>query len=300
MKPGKGERMAQVLLAALKSGCYLALFLGAQVLVMLPVVIATIAQSMMGDGPPDEGLFAAMLNEQAMVYSLIANLLTLAVVLIFYLARRKKLGDALWLRRVDGPALWTGASLAPALYVVVISVLALLPEAWTESYSEASAGITTGGVVGVIAVALAAPVVEEIIFRGLIMTRLSRAMPGWLAVLLSAAVFGACHGNPVWFGYAFVLGAFFGLIDLRAGSIWPSILGHVVFNSISQILSIVPETEEGTELAAAMAVLLAVAIILPILGRKGIAALFRPRPKTVLVQEPFAMPGVYDFDPWAE
>lgn len=229
-----------------------------------------------------------------MTFSLIANLLTLVVILTFYLVRRKKFSEALWLRRVDAPALWEGVAFAPGLYLVVSLVLASLPESWLESYNEASAGITTGGAVGVLAVVVAAPVVEEIVFRGLIMTRLSQAMPGWLAVLVSAAIFGACHRHPVWFGYAFVLGSVFGFMDLRAGSIWPSILGHIVFNSFSQIITVLPETDEAEIMF--MVVLLVLAVAAPIVDR--VAARARRKAQAAPVQELHIQPGVYDFDPW--
>lgn len=294
MKPSAGERAADVLLSLLKAVCYLGLFLGAQVLVMMPVVIAFAIQAAVGGGEVDQETLMQMLTDQSMKYSLIANMLTLVIIMIFYLVRRKKFSEALWLRKVDAPALWEGVAFAPGLYLVVSAVLFALPESWLESYNEASAGITTGGVVGVLAVVVAAPVVEEIVFRGLIMTRLSRAMPGWLAVLLSAAIFGACHGHPVWFGYAFALGTVFGFMDLRAGSIWPSVLGHVAFNSFSQIITVLPESDE-TEIMF-LAVLLILAVAAPIVDR--MAARARRKAQAAQVQELSAAPGVYEFDPW--
>lgn len=297
MKPNAGERAAQVMLALLKTMCYLALFLGAQVFVMLPVVIASVVQMTIEGSTFDGQLLFEALTEHSMAFSLVANMLTLFILMAFYLIRRKKFSEALWLRRVDGPTLWSGVCLAPALFLAVNLVLSSLPEAWLESYGDASAGLTSGGVVGFIAVVAAAPLVEEVVFRGLIMTRLGRAMPGWLAMYLSAAIFGLCHGHPVWFGYAFVLGAFFGFMDLRAGSIWPSILGHVAFNSFSQFLSLLPDDNE-TGAVIALGVILVMAILLPILNRKGIAALFRPAPKAPPVQAPPTAPGVYEFDPW--
>lgn len=296
MKPSAGERVAQLLLALLKALCYLALFLGAQVLVMLPVAIASIIRSAIEGAVVDQETLTQLLVEQSMAFSLIANMLTLFIVMAFYLIRRKRFSQALWLRRVEAPTLWTGAALAPALYLVVSMVLLVLPESWMESYNEASSGITSGGVVGVLAVVAAAPIVEEVIFRGLIMTRLSQAMPGWLAVVLSAAIFGACHGDPVWFGYAFPLGVFFGAIDLRAGSIWPSILGHVAFNAIGQALDVLPDSDEAV--LGFFLALLVLAIILPILDRKGIRALFRRKPKAAPGQDLPTVPGVYEFDPW--
>ena len=281
MKPGAGERVADVLLALLKAMCYLGLFLGSQVLVMMPVVIAFAIQAAVGGGEVDQGALMQMLTGQSTKYSLIANMLTLVVIMIFYLVRRKKFSEALWLRKVDAPTLLEGVAFAPGLYLIVSAVLFALPESWLESYNEASAGITTGGVVGVLAVVVAAPVVEEIVFRGLIMTRLSRAMPGWLAVLLSAAIFGVCHGHPVWFGYAFALGTVFGFMDLRAGSIWPSVLGHVAFNSFSQIITVLPESDE-TEIMF-LAVFLILAVAAPIVDRA--AARARRKAQAAPVQE---------------
>lgn len=296
MNEKKPDRVGQVFAALGKSVCYVALFLGMQVAVMLPLIVNAITKMVSGDM---DGAYD-LLNADAMLYTLLSGLLTIAVVLAFYLIRRKKLSEALWLRRVDGRTLWTGAALAPALFLVVNLVLMALPEAWTESYEEAASGISTVSLVGFIAVVLVAPVVEELIFRGLMVNRLSRVMPGWLAVVLAAAVFGVCHGHPVWSGYAFVLGCVFGFVDLRAGSIWPSILGHMVFNSFSQVLNLLPKSEEGTELLIGVGVILLLAVVLPILDRRGIAALFRRRPKAEPAGELSAAPGVYEFDPWEE
>lgn len=302
MKPSKGARAAQVLLALVKSACYLGLFLGMQLVVMLPLGIAAGIQAGMSGGIADADLLYDFLLSNTMAFSLISGVLTIMVILIFYRLCGKRPSEALWLRRVPAPTLWTGAALAPGLYFVVTLALAALPEAWLESYNDASAGLDTGGVLGVLAVAVVAPVVEEFVFRGLIMTRLSRAMPGWLAILLSAAIFGVCHGHPVWFAYAFVLGAVFGLMDWRAGSIWPSILAHLVFNAIGQVFSLMPETESGMGEMVALAVLLAVAIVAPIVDHRGVADLFRPAPKAAPVPlgELPSLPGVYEFDPWAE
>lgn len=301
MKPDRPGGAGQVFAALGKCVCYVGLFLGMQMLVMLPAMFGSAIQAVLAGGDEDE-IYAAMLNADVTTLTLISGLLTAAVVLAFYLIRRKKLSEALWLRPVPAPALFTGASLAPALYFVVVIVLSILPEAWTENYGEASSNIAAGTVLGVVSVAVVAPIVEEFIFRGLIMTRLSRVMSGWLAVLLSAAVFGLCHGELVWFCYAFVLGAFFGLIDLRAGSILPSILGHVMFNAIGQMMTFVPETEEGTEMAVALGVLFAAAVVLPFLNRRGIAALLRSRPAPAGSDqwELPSVPGTYDYDPWYE
>ena len=301
MRDEKAARAMPVLAALGKSVCYLALFVGMQVAIMLPESVYIGVMAALG-GDVDE-LYDQLLAN-TMTYTMISGLLTIAIVIAVYRLRRKPMAEALWLRGVDGPTLLTGAALAPTLYLIVSGALALLPEAWLESYTEASAGIDSGTLTGVLAVAVVAPVVEELIFRGLMLNRLSRVMPGWLAAVLSSAAFGVCHGHPVWFAYAFVLGAFFAFLDLRAQSILPSILGHVAFNAISQILSFVPETESGAEQTLVMEILLVIAMVAPILNRKGVAALFRRRPRQAALPAPDwdlpTQPGTYDYDPWDE
>lgn len=299
MKQGAGGRAVQVLIALGKSVCYLALFLGAQLLVMLPVVVAAAVQSALENWEAAEQL-SGVLYESAMLFTAVSGLLAIGVILLFYRIRRRKLGDALWLRRVEGPGLLSGAALAPALYLAVTVAMMALPEAWLDSYAEASSGVSGGGVIGIVAVVLVAPVVEEFIFRGLIMTRLAQAMPGWLAAALSAAIFGLCHGHPVWFAYTFVLGVLFGLMDLRLGSIWPSILAHMVFNGVGQILDLLPE--DDVVIMGAYLVLVAAAVVLPVLARREVKALFRPKPQALPAQEgePPAQPGGCEWNPWDE
>lgn len=299
MKQSAGGRAVQVLIALGKSVCYLALFLGAQLLVMLPVVVAAAVQSALENWEAAEQL-SGVLYESAMLFTAVSGLLAIGVILLFYRIRRRKLGDALWLRRVEGPGLLSGAALAPALYLAVTVAMMALPEAWLDSYAEASSGVSGGGVIGIVAVVLVAPVVEEFIFRGLIMTRLAQAMPGWLAAALSAAIFGLCHGHPVWFAYTFVLGVLFGLMDLRLGSIWPSILAHMVFNGVGQVLDLLPE--DDVVIMGAYLVLVAAAVVLPVLARREVKALFRPKPQALPAQEgePPAQPGGCEWNPWDE
>lgn len=299
MKQSAGGRAVQVLIALGKSVCYLALFLGAQLLVMLPVVVAAAVQSALENWEAAEQL-SGVLYESAMLFTAVSGLLAIGVILLFYRIRRKKLGDALWLRRVEGPGLLSGAALAPALYLAVTVAMMALPEAWLDSYAEASSGVSGGGVIGIVAVVLVAPVVEEFIFRGLIMTRLAQAMPGWLAAALSAAIFGLCHGHPVWFAYTFVLGVLFGLMDLRLGSIWPSILAHMVFNGVGQVLDLLPE--DDVVIMGAYLVLVAAAVVLPVLARREVKALFRPKPQALPAQEgePPAQSGGCEWNPWDE
>ena len=88
------------------------------------------------------------------------------------------------------------------------------------------------GLVGLfLLLAVAAPVVEELMFRGLLLRGLAGRMPGWAALVISSAVFAAVHFQPVQFVGLFVAGLTFGGLALAYGRLGPAIMAHVCFNA---------------------------------------------------------------------
>ena len=94
-----------------------------------------------------------------------------------------------------------------------------------ESASQAPAGLT----LALVAIALVAPVVEEVLFRGLLLRSLRR-LGGALAVGISAAAFGLFHMDPIQGSAAFLLGLYLGAVALWAGSARPAIACHLANN----------------------------------------------------------------------
>ena len=78
--------------------------------------------------------------------------------------------------------------------------------------------------------------VDEFIFRGLIFNGYKRRNP-FMAILLSAALFGLIHMNINQFSYAFVIGVIFGFMVYATGSLLPSILSHFIINGTSVVIS---------------------------------------------------------------
>lgn len=239
-----------------KAACYLGLFLGWQLLVSTVYSLTIAVQLSISDpaAVQDEARFLEAVTEKLMEISLVSSLLTLGSVVLLFKLRRKSLRRELWLRPAPGKVLLWTAPLAFCLYWLVNLVLGLLPERWLDGYSEAAAGLEQTGAVAFLATALVGPVVEEVVFRGLIFTRLQRAMPGWAAVALSAAIFGLCHGEFLWFCYAYLLGVIFALLAKATGSILPGMLMHVVFNTTNEVLLFFADWEPGA--AAGFAIFL--------------------------------------------
>jgi membrane protease YdiL (CAAX protease family) len=79
-------------------------------------------------------------------------------------------------------------------------------------------------------VAVVAPIVEELIFRGLILNGFRRNYNAVTAVFMSALLFALFHLNPWQFPATFVLGLLLGWIMLRTNNILLAILGHSINN----------------------------------------------------------------------
>lgn len=106
---------------------------------------------------------------------------------------------------------------------------------------NAVAGISTD-IVGMpfwvmfLMMAVYAPVVEELVFRGVVYRGYQKSGTTMQAILLSAVLFGLIHMNFNQAPYAFMLGIVLALLVEAAGSIWASILFHIVFNGHSVCL----------------------------------------------------------------
>lgn len=272
MNESHSNRAIQILASLGKAIAYLTLFLGSQALVSTGFSIAAALTVIVETGSLDLFQMLEVLMAYVTPITLASNLFTLVFLLLFFPLRRKNPLREFQLQPIPPLAAAGAVSIAPVLYGAVTLVLSLLPAAWMADYAQASAALNDTGLLPFLSVALAAPVVEEVIFRGLIQSRLAHALPGWPAVVLSALLFALCHGQPVWMGYAFVLGMVLGIMAWRTGSILPSILTHIVFNAIGQVLSL-PQLAQADGLLV-IAVLLLIGIVACLLTRKGLARLF--------------------------
>lgn len=143
---------------------------------------------------------------------------------------------------------------------------------WLRQYEKLmeTAGLTTDiGVLMFFYSVLSGPICEELIFRGVTMRLFRRALPFWAANLMQAILFGAFHMNWIQGIYAFALGLVLGILCEKGGSIYCSILFHILFNFWGTVLSQILEPLENS--AALGIVMLLTTIVSLALG----AFLFR-------------------------
>lgn len=80
---------------------------------------------------------------------------------------------------------------------------------------------------------LLAPIVEELIFRGLVFKVVRKWLPFWVATSVSALLFGLYHGNLVQFVYASVCGVLFAYLCETCKTLFAPVLSHMVMNLVS-------------------------------------------------------------------
>lgn len=163
--------------------------------------------------------------------------------LIYFWVRHIPLDEALPFERVGFVK-----TIACALFGSLVCLLANYPanivNAIQESfgfYNDLSYPLNDDPVVlilYVITVAVIPPIVEELLFRGMVLHDLRKYGDGF-AVVVSSILFGLYHGNFTQIVFAFFAGLAMALVVVKTGSLWTAILIHFVNNSISVALDLV-------------------------------------------------------------
>lgn len=106
------------------------------------------------------------------------------------------------------------------------------------SFQETQAALYHSGLfVELLGAALFVPMMEELLFRGLVYQRLKAFCGVRAAAVFSALLFGLCHGNVVQGLYAFALGLAFACMLEECKSLAAPIVAHMAANGLS-VLSV--------------------------------------------------------------
>jgi CAAX protease family protein len=173
----------------------------------------------------------------------IGGLVQLAIILgvVLWIAHGRPLRDWLALHR---PTSWARAAAIAVVVlagVIVLSALlqpllhpgkeqGLVPQRWRPEFAGALA-------FNFVVVVLCAPIVEELTFRGLGYTLLSR-YGQWVAIVLVGVIFGLAHGLVE----ALPILVFFGMglcyLRAKTASVYPGMVVHAAFNAVVLIVAV--------------------------------------------------------------
>ncbi|PXX45060.1 CPBP family intramembrane glutamic endopeptidase [Undibacterium pigrum] len=130
--------------------------------------------------------------------------------------------------------------------LLILPVLLLVPGleivlgilgGWLEAWQPVPAGqqrifdeMMANGVHSIITACLVAPVLEEMLFRGIILRSFLHQYSRWVAILASACLFGLAHMNIYQFLCATIVGVICAWLYEKTRSLWPCIALHAGSN----------------------------------------------------------------------
>lgn len=107
----------------------------------------------------------------------------------------------------------------------------LVPDDWESDRAAAFAA-------NFVIVALVAPVVEELTYRGLGFAAVQQFFGGGVAVVVTALAFGLAHGLVIALPVLTIFGLILGWLRLRTRSLYPPIILHAIFNGVALLASV--------------------------------------------------------------
>lgn len=142
--------------------------------------------------------------------------------------------------------LWILLSI-PGVYGIATWIEPLLPQDWMNSGMENSSNAFYENLIGsanvtvfpvFISTVIAAPIFEELIFRGTIQPALYQFFRSpHVSIWITAILFSAIHLQLAGFIPRVILGALLGYLVYWSKSIYPSILAHASFNAFSLFMA---------------------------------------------------------------
>ena len=115
---------------------------------------------------------------------------------------------------------------------LIVDIASSIHPAWLANYNDLmrTAGYSDISLLLTVYSVLMAPIVEELVFRGLIFRYARHALPFWAANIWQALLFGIMHMNVLQGIYAFSIGLFLGWVCRTGRGIKYSIVLHILFN----------------------------------------------------------------------
>lgn len=233
-----------------KATAYFVVYFLVQIIVssVYSIVLSTkLTMDMMASG---EELDMALLETQlmdaimdeAMMMTLISGAVVLLVFGLVFLIRKKKFFKEVCIHPIPIKGILPIAVLAACFNLITSVVISYIPwpESWMNSYMTNSSVIDNSLATWITTV-LMAPILEEVVFRGLMYTRLKKGMPVVAAAIITSLVFGTVHGTVIWAIYTFIFSLVLIWIYERFQSLTACIVLHMAYNLSGMALGLIPE-----------------------------------------------------------
>jgi len=207
---------------------------------VLAVSALTLVASRVLRSMPGSGLHAS--SRSMVILGTFVSVYALELGIVWLVARRRgvSFGDSVGLRRVPRMDAWIGLAVATSVGLRLVATAYagfMLSMRWTIPGWDANPAKyfphdALGSAVLVFIIVVAAPLVEEVIFRGVLLASLAERFGTRWGIALSVVVFAAMHLNPFSFSPVLLVGWALAMLFLRSRSLWVSVACHSAFNGI--------------------------------------------------------------------
>lgn len=182
-----------------------------------------------------------LLNFSNLTEILVNTVLTLFLFIIYRLALKKESN------RPESPlnlkisaiclVAGIGTSIICHLWITAIKNVPFFQES-LSAMDAANKSIESGSFFELILITVViAPLIEEILFRGIVFGSMRHIFPVWVSILLSSALFGIYHMNAAQAVYAAFMGIIAAIIYNKTNRLIYPILVHAANNLIGAVLS---------------------------------------------------------------
>lgn len=122
--------------------------------------------------------------------------------------------------------------IAAWVWGVIAQAIGIEPRTVDGGLTGLFGGGPAGLALSIALVVLIAPLVEEMLFRGVVLTAVGSRLGSGAALVISAALFGMYHFSLWMFVPTFLLGLACGYLAQHRGSLWPAVVLHALFNAV--------------------------------------------------------------------
>lgn len=214
------------------------------VFLFVPALVSSVVTSIvsaLNSGMPKDDL-AALITSLTSPIMAVSYVVAIFVFVIFYKIRKTSLISMSGAEPTRASflidAVLLGFGMYGAFQGAILLLTKIIPESWFNLQNSQSSSLLGGSMAfAIIYTVLIAPVCEETIFRGLVLTIFDGKLPKWLGILISALVFALIHlPSPIAFIYTLTLGVVLGFVRYRTKSLVPCVLAHIIFNATNYLL----------------------------------------------------------------
>jgi membrane protease YdiL (CAAX protease family) len=154
-----------------------------------------------------------------------------ATFLIVYSIRKRKTDSTTFDFKIENKRIipFVIISIAALNFGLISPIIDLIPmpESWQKAFADL---VGRGSFFSFLSIVIAAPILEELIFRGIILDGLLKKYSPIKSILISSVLFGLVHLNPWQFLAALSLGAFIGWVYYNTKSVSFAIIIHAANN----------------------------------------------------------------------